>query len=129
MLDDDGYDWCSKCQGYAVRRLTYTQLCYYRAAHWLRYIVRSSTRPWVGMTVATWRRSLSNWASSPIGHRSAKTTGTPAERTADGALFTSCRPKPKQPGTTRRDSFPPYCPAYAAALTEKSWTPRATFVS
>ncbi|MFC9856155.1 MULTISPECIES: hypothetical protein [unclassified Streptomyces] len=27
------FDWCSKCGGYALRRLTDTQLSYYRAAH------------------------------------------------------------------------------------------------
>lgn len=27
------FDWCSKCGGHAVRRLTGTQLSYYRAAH------------------------------------------------------------------------------------------------
>lgn len=31
-------DWCSKCGGYAVRRLTDTQLSYYRAAHRLHDI-------------------------------------------------------------------------------------------
>ncbi|MFG3019295.1 hypothetical protein ACGFZQ_12220 [Streptomyces sp. NPDC048254] len=27
------FDWCSKCGGYAMRRLSDTQLSYYRAAH------------------------------------------------------------------------------------------------
>ncbi|MFF3863156.1 hypothetical protein [Streptomyces sp. NPDC002209] len=34
----DGWDWCSECGGYAVRRLTDTQLSYYRAAHRLHDI-------------------------------------------------------------------------------------------
>ncbi|MFF5488535.1 hypothetical protein [Streptomyces virginiae] len=33
LLARDDWDWCSKCGGYAVRRLTDTQLSYYRAAH------------------------------------------------------------------------------------------------
>ncbi|MFJ2189927.1 hypothetical protein ACIOJE_18630 [Kitasatospora sp. NPDC087861] len=41
LLDDDGYDWCSKCQGYAVRRLTDTQLSPYRAAHRLHDIAQT----------------------------------------------------------------------------------------
>ena len=40
LLDNDGYDWCSKCRGYAVRRLTDTQLSYYRAAHRLHDIAQ-----------------------------------------------------------------------------------------
>lgn len=40
LLDNDGYDWCSKCWGYAVRQLTDTQLSYYRAAHRLHDIVK-----------------------------------------------------------------------------------------
>ncbi|MFJ6141109.1 hypothetical protein [Kitasatospora sp. NPDC092286] len=41
LLDNDDYDWCSKCQGYAIRRLTDTQLSYYRAAHRLHDIAQS----------------------------------------------------------------------------------------
>ncbi|MFF4425792.1 hypothetical protein ACFY04_34320 [Streptomyces sp. NPDC001549] len=33
LLARDDWDWCSKCGGYAVRRLADTQLSYYRAAH------------------------------------------------------------------------------------------------
>ncbi|MFG2488080.1 hypothetical protein ACGFSI_35715 [Streptomyces virginiae] len=33
LLARNDWDWCSKCGGYAVRRLTDTQLSYYRAAH------------------------------------------------------------------------------------------------
>ncbi|MFG3056260.1 hypothetical protein ACGFZP_35620 [Kitasatospora sp. NPDC048239] len=40
LLDNDEYDWCSKCQGYAIRRLTDTQLSYYRAAHRLHDIAQ-----------------------------------------------------------------------------------------
>ncbi|MER7850600.1 hypothetical protein ABTZ03_42475 [Kitasatospora sp. NPDC096077] len=36
--EDLDYHWCSKCGGYAVRRLTDTQLSYYRAAHRLHEI-------------------------------------------------------------------------------------------
>ncbi|MGW0844603.1 hypothetical protein ACWD26_31600 [Streptomyces sp. NPDC002787] len=32
------FDWCSKCGGYAIRRLTDSQLSYYRAAHRLHDI-------------------------------------------------------------------------------------------
>ncbi|WP_371519689.1 hypothetical protein [Kitasatospora sp. NBC_01300] len=41
LLDDGGYDWCSKCQGYAVRRLTDTELSYCRAAHRLHDIAQN----------------------------------------------------------------------------------------
>ncbi|WP_307659827.1 hypothetical protein [Streptomyces sp. V1I1] len=34
------FDWCSKCGGYAIRRLTGSQLSYYRAAHRLHDIRR-----------------------------------------------------------------------------------------
>ncbi|MEU6483676.1 hypothetical protein [Streptomyces sp. NPDC046887] len=40
LLARDDFDWCSKCGGYAVRRLTDTQLSYYRAAHSLHDITR-----------------------------------------------------------------------------------------
>ncbi|GGX64704.1 hypothetical protein [Streptomyces hiroshimensis] len=40
LLARDDYDWCSKCGGYAARRLTDTQLSYYRAAHRLHDIAR-----------------------------------------------------------------------------------------
>ncbi|WP_326769337.1 hypothetical protein OG978_36560 [Streptomyces sp. NBC_01591] len=36
--DDPDFDWCSKCGGYAIRRLTDSQLSYYRAAHRLHDI-------------------------------------------------------------------------------------------
>ncbi|MEU9404118.1 hypothetical protein AB0E08_00180 [Streptomyces sp. NPDC048281] len=38
------FDWCSKCGGYALRRLSDTQLSYYRAAHQLHYIKRRLDR-------------------------------------------------------------------------------------
>lgn len=38
LLARDDWDWCSKCGGYAVRRLTDIQLSYYRAAHRLHDI-------------------------------------------------------------------------------------------
>jgi hypothetical protein len=34
------FDWCSKCGGYAMRRLSDSQLSYYRAAHQLHDIKR-----------------------------------------------------------------------------------------
>ncbi|MCC9710684.1 hypothetical protein E4N62_38870 [Streptomyces sp. MNU76] len=34
------FDWCSKCGGYAIRRLSDSQLSYYRAAHQLHDIKR-----------------------------------------------------------------------------------------
>ena len=40
LLQEPDRDWCSKCGGYAVRRLTQTQVRYYRAAHWLHEINR-----------------------------------------------------------------------------------------
>ncbi|MET8975600.1 hypothetical protein ABZX85_08265 [Streptomyces sp. NPDC004539] len=39
LLARDDWDWCSKCGGYSARRLTDTQLSYYRAAHRLHDIV------------------------------------------------------------------------------------------
>ncbi|MFF1506737.1 hypothetical protein [Streptomyces sp. NPDC058326] len=38
LLARDDWDWCSKCGGYSARRLTDTQLSYYRAAHKLHDI-------------------------------------------------------------------------------------------
>lgn len=38
LLDTDDADWCGKCGGYAVRRLTSGQVSYYRAAHRLHHI-------------------------------------------------------------------------------------------
>ncbi|WP_369363418.1 hypothetical protein AB5L52_09845 [Streptomyces sp. CG4] len=38
---DLNFDWCSKCDGFAVRRLTDGQLCYYRAAHRLHNLART----------------------------------------------------------------------------------------
>ncbi|MFD8478194.1 hypothetical protein [Kitasatospora sp. NPDC059673] len=40
LLGDTKFDWCSKCGGYAIRRLTDTQLAHYRAAHWLHDIAQ-----------------------------------------------------------------------------------------
>jgi hypothetical protein len=33
ILDQENYDWCSKCGGYAIRWLNEAQVRYYRAAH------------------------------------------------------------------------------------------------
>lgn len=40
LLGDTKFDWCSKCGGYAIRRLTDTQLTHYRAAHRLHDIAQ-----------------------------------------------------------------------------------------
>ncbi|MFB7949556.1 hypothetical protein ACFC6L_32135 [Kitasatospora phosalacinea] len=40
LLGDTRFDWCSKCGGYAIRRLTDTQLAHYRAAHRLHDIAQ-----------------------------------------------------------------------------------------
>ncbi|SPT60099.1 hypothetical protein [Actinomadura madurae] len=40
LLRREDFDWCSKCGGYAVRRLTDVQLDYYRAAHRLHSIAQ-----------------------------------------------------------------------------------------
>ncbi|MFJ9977912.1 hypothetical protein [Streptomyces cyaneofuscatus] len=46
LVGRDDFDWCSKCGGYAMRRLTDLQLSYYRAAHQLHDIAEQldSTR-------------------------------------------------------------------------------------
>ncbi|MFD4628537.1 hypothetical protein ACFVYR_01345 [Streptomyces sp. NPDC058284] len=38
LLARDDFDWCGKCGGYAVRRLTDSQVSFYRAAHRLHAI-------------------------------------------------------------------------------------------
>lgn len=38
LLRKEDVDWCGKCGGYAVRRLTSAQVAYYRAAHRLHNI-------------------------------------------------------------------------------------------
>ncbi|MFD5028509.1 hypothetical protein [Streptomyces sp. NPDC058373] len=43
LLDNEGFDPCSKCGGYAVRRLGDTQVAYYRAAHRLHRILQYSS--------------------------------------------------------------------------------------
>ncbi|MFH9610716.1 hypothetical protein [Streptomyces sp. NPDC017448] len=40
LVGRDDFDWCSRCGGYAARRLTDTQLSYYRAAHRLHDIAQ-----------------------------------------------------------------------------------------
>ncbi|MFF2954921.1 hypothetical protein ACFVVU_26680 [Kitasatospora sp. NPDC057965] len=40
LLGDTKFDWCSKCEGFAIRRLTDTQLAHYRAAHRLHDIAQ-----------------------------------------------------------------------------------------
>ncbi|MFF2546227.1 hypothetical protein ACFVUY_27160 [Kitasatospora sp. NPDC058063] len=48
LLGDTKFDWCSKCGGYAIRRLTDTQLAHYRAAHRLHDIARQLNPDWGG---------------------------------------------------------------------------------
>ncbi|MFD8576702.1 hypothetical protein ACFV1H_15430 [Streptomyces virginiae] len=43
LLYAKGFDPCSKCGGYAVRRLSDTQVTYYRAAHRLHHLIQVST--------------------------------------------------------------------------------------
>lgn len=38
LMSRTDFDWCSKCGGYALRRLSESQLSYYRAAHRLHDI-------------------------------------------------------------------------------------------
>lgn len=40
LLSDKDFDWCSKCWGYAIRRLSDVQLAHYRAAHKLHNIAQ-----------------------------------------------------------------------------------------
>lgn len=40
LLENEDFDWCSQCGGYAPRRLTDLQLDYYRAAHRLQSIAQ-----------------------------------------------------------------------------------------
>ncbi|MGF1426439.1 hypothetical protein [Kitasatospora sp. LaBMicrA B282] len=67
LLDSDDLDWRSKCWGYAVRRLTGTQLSYYRAAHRLHDIPQQldSDRGGHGChdleTIAQQFRELNDW--------------------------------------------------------------------
>ncbi|MGW6569281.1 hypothetical protein [Streptomyces sp. NPDC054975] len=42
LLYAKGFDPCSKCGGYAVRRLSDTQVAYYRAAHRLHHLIQIS---------------------------------------------------------------------------------------
>ncbi|MEV7194590.1 hypothetical protein AB0N81_22685 [Streptomyces sp. NPDC093510] len=44
LLARDDFDWCGKCGGYAVRRLTDTQVSLYRAAHRLHAITAQLDR-------------------------------------------------------------------------------------
>lgn len=43
LLTRDDFDWCGKCRGFAVRRLTDDQLSYYRVAHRLHDLVGKLT--------------------------------------------------------------------------------------
>ncbi|MFF1505465.1 hypothetical protein ACFVZR_37915 [Streptomyces sp. NPDC058316] len=42
LLHNKSFDPCSKCGGYAVRRLSDTQVAYYRAAHRLHHLIQIS---------------------------------------------------------------------------------------
>ncbi|MEE1783387.1 hypothetical protein PUR71_10740 [Streptomyces sp. SP17BM10] len=69
--EDLDYHWCSKCGGYAVRRLTDTQLSYYRAAHRLHLLARDIDQHGPGhahtdpKTTAEQLAALADW--HPIG--------------------------------------------------------------
>ncbi|MET8700048.1 hypothetical protein ABZW10_14435 [Kitasatospora sp. NPDC004723] len=71
--DDLRNHWCRKCGGYAVRRLTDTQLSYYRAAHRLHNLAQDLDRQGAGHhhtdleTTAAELASLADW--HPIGER------------------------------------------------------------
>lgn len=78
LLARSDFDWCSKCGGYAVRRLTGSQLSYYRAAHRLQDLKRQldGGRGTAGITdaatvlshldeLAAWRQvSEEEWCTS-----------------------------------------------------------------
>ncbi|MET9183545.1 hypothetical protein ABZX88_35850 [Kitasatospora aureofaciens] len=77
--EDLDYHWCSKCGGYAVRRLTDTQLSYYRAAHRLHEIAQDLDRERGGERldpekVTEQLRELANW--HPAGQDSWYTSGS-----------------------------------------------------
>lgn len=40
LVGSMGFDPCSKCGGYAIRRLTQDQVAYYRAAHRLHHLAQ-----------------------------------------------------------------------------------------
>ncbi|WP_159395221.1 hypothetical protein [Streptomyces albireticuli] len=71
LLARDDFDWCSKCGGYAARRLTDTQLSYYRAAHRLHDIAQRLDRKRAGYgradleTIISQLSELADWR--PIG--------------------------------------------------------------
>ncbi|MEV7776612.1 hypothetical protein [Kitasatospora sp. NPDC086791] len=73
LLARDDFDWCSKCDGFAVRRLTDTQLSYYRAAHRLHDVARKldrdsgTTHPTDWEALAVQLSELSDW--HPIGEK------------------------------------------------------------
>ncbi|MFF2954937.1 hypothetical protein ACFVVU_26760 [Kitasatospora sp. NPDC057965] len=71
--DDLDYHWCSKCGGYAVRRLTDTQLSYCRTAHRLHDLAQDLDLQGAGHnrtdleTTAAELAALADW--HPIGER------------------------------------------------------------
>ncbi|MEV7359334.1 hypothetical protein [Kitasatospora sp. NPDC091276] len=71
LLSRDGFDWCSKCHGFAVRRFTDSQVSYYRAAHRLHAVVKrldrdgGATGGTNGESLAAELSELSEW--HPIG--------------------------------------------------------------
>ncbi|MEU9521825.1 hypothetical protein [Streptomyces sp. NPDC048224] len=71
MLDAERFDPCSKCGGYATRRLSTTQVAYYHAAHRVHDLAQQV--PWVlshldlGTDTASLLAELKEWdaATSP----------------------------------------------------------------
>ncbi|MFJ6619947.1 hypothetical protein ACIQOW_20525 [Kitasatospora sp. NPDC091335] len=80
LLARDDYDWCSKCWGYAIRRLTGTQLSYYRAAHRLHEIAQDLNPGRGGYehldveVITEQLRELTDWR--PVGHDTWYTSGS-----------------------------------------------------
>ncbi|MFD0353692.1 hypothetical protein ACFVHW_08065 [Streptomyces sp. NPDC127110] len=67
LVSGKDFDWCSKCSGYAIRRLTDAQLAHYRAAHRLHDIAqqldpsRGGYDPDRPNRLAEQLRALENW--------------------------------------------------------------------
>lgn len=61
-------DWCSKCGGYAVRRLDDAQLRYYRSAHRLLWISQELDRREPGGDVGDLRSELDEVADTRLHH-------------------------------------------------------------
>ncbi|MFC9387796.1 hypothetical protein [Streptomyces venezuelae] len=79
LLARDDWDWCSNCGGYSARRLTDTQLSYYRAAHQLLDIAgqldddRAYRAPVVPEALCKQLEELADW--EPGGHENVSWDG------------------------------------------------------